>query len=343
MKYIIFLFFQFIVIQGYSQNIRKQELDNYLLSHKKDLSIFNKGFNVKVVSNNKLLYQYQFGDFSDDKAVPIASASKWLSGALIMKLVDEKLISMNDSLKKFFPTVPQDKANITIRQLFSHTSGIPGEGTLALIRMNEDDMDVQCETIFKEKLNGKPGEFFSYGGHSMQVAGRIAELVGHKDFETLFQEKIAQPLEMKNTTFTKNEKTPQVAGGAHSSVNDYLNFLNMLMNKGLFNGKRILSEAAVKVLLANQIGDAKVAYSPFTKYENLFGPSIMMKYGIGNWREQDLKTGELKISSSPGAFGFTPWIDFEHQYYGVLGTVKSMKEVFPVYIGFRNILHTQLK
>jgi hypothetical protein len=68
-----------------------------------------------------------------------------------------------------------------------------------------------------------------------------------------------------------------------------------------------------------------------------------MKYGIGNWREEDLKTNRLKISSSPGAFGFTPWIDFEHQYCGVLATVKSMKEVFPVYIDFRNKLNAQLK
>lgn len=343
MKYITFLLVQLIGVQSYAQNIQKQALDNYLESHKKELSFFNNGFNVKVISNNKTLYQYQSNDFSDDKVVPIASASKWLSGALLMKLVDEKLISLNDSLKKFFPNIPSDKANITIRQLFSHTSGIPGEGTIKLIRMNKDEMALQCETIFKEKLNGMPGEFFSYGGHSMQVAGRIAELVGHKDFETLFQDKIAQPLGMKNTTFTKNEKTPQVAGGAHSSVNDYLNFLNMLMNKGLFNGKRILSETAVKVLLANQISNPKVDYSPFTKYENLFTPPITMKYGIGNWREQDLKTGELKVSSSPGAFGFTPWIDFEHQYYGVFGTVKSMKEVFPVYIDFRNQIGLFLK
>ena len=343
MKYITFFLIQLIGFQSYAQNIQKQALDNYLVSHKKELSIFNNGFNVKVVSNNKILYQYQSNDFSEDKVVPIASASKWLSGALIMKLVDEKLISLNDSLKKFFPNVPQVKANITIRQLFSHTSGIPGEGTIKLIKMNKEEMAAQYETIFKEKLNGNPGEFFSYGGHSMQVAGRIAELVGHKDFETLFQDKIAQPLEMKNTTFTKNEKTPQVAGGAHSSVNDYLNFLNMLVNKGVFKGKRILSETAVDELLSNQIGNPKIDYSPFTKYEDLFIPPIMMKYGIGNWREQDLKTGELKISSSPGAFGFTPWIDFEHQYYGVFGTVKSMKEVFPVYIGFRNQINSSFK
>lgn len=343
MKYSVFIWMQLLVAPAFSQGLDKEELDQFLTNNRSELVGLKKGLNVKVMSKNEVLYQFQFGTINDDTAIPIASASKWLSGALIMKLVDEKLISLNDPLKKFFQMVPQDKADITIQQLFSHTSGMSGKGTLKLIRMNKDEMAEQCETIFKEKLIGKPGEYFSYGGHSMQVAGRIAELVGKKDFETLFQEKIAKPLEMKNTTFTKNEKTPQVGGGAHSSVNDYLNLLNMIMNKGIFKGKRVLSEVAVNQLLANQIGNAKIEYSPFTKYEKLFTPPIMMKYGIGNWREEDLKTSRLKISSSPGAFGFTPWIDFEHQYCGVLATVKSMKEVFPVYIDFRNKLNAQLK
>lgn len=259
-----------------------------------------------------------------------------------MKLVDEGKISLDDSLKKFFPDVDQAKAEITIRQLFSHTSGLPGTGAFDLIKMSKESMANQVKKILDKPLAAKPGTAFSYGGESMQVAGRIAEIVSKKDFETFFQEEIAKPLGMAQTTFAKNGKTPQVEGGATSTVNDYLKFLNMLMNKGVYQNKRILSEQAIDQLLANQIGNPKIIYSPFTQYQDLFPKNMQIKYGIGNWREED-ERGLLFTSSSPGAFGFSPWIDFQHHYYGVFGAFKSMKSVFPVYVGFRDCLNAQLK
>lgn len=330
--------FLIISLGALAQGVQKQQIDTFLEKHKKDLSIFKKGFCIEVISKNSVLYQYQSGSFNRTTVVPIASASKWLSGALIMKLVDEKLISLNDPLKKFFSDVPKDKADITIRQLFSHTAGFEEKGTMELIKMRDWDMAKQSKSIFELPLKSKPGEYFNYTGYGMQLAGRIAELVTKKDFETLFQEKIAKPLEMSNTTFVNKENTPQVAGGARSCLADYLNFLKMVQSKGLYNGKRILSEAAVAELLSDQTNGAKVGYSPFTQYKTLYSNDVQMKYGIGNWREESSK-GVLEISSSPGAFGFTPWIDFKHQQYGVIATLKSEKEVYPVYVEFRNLLN----
>lgn len=328
---------------GFSQNINQSTLDQYVLKYKSELSGLKRGFDIAVVSKDKVIYHNQSGGINDDTPIHIASASKWLSGAVIMKLADEGLLSLNDPIKKFFPKLDGNIASITVRQLFSHSSGIDGKGTFELIKMGaSSSLAEQAEIILAKTLAYKPGQVFSYGGESMQVAGRIAEIVSNNNFESLFQDKIAKPLEMKNTTFTNNNRTPQVAGGAVSSLQDYLNFLNMLSHKGIFRGRRILSETAVSQLLANQIGNAEVVYSPFSKYETLFNPPINMKYGIGNWREED-KYGHLKTSSSPGAFGFTPWIDHENGYYGIIATLKSMKEVFPVYLGFRYLLNSQLK
>jgi CubicO group peptidase (beta-lactamase class C family) len=68
----------------------------------------------------------------------------------------------------------------------------------------------------------------------MQVAGRIAELVTDKDWETLFQEKLAIPLKMTSTHFIPVDPghTPMIAGGARSTLHDYANFLSMIFNKG---------------------------------------------------------------------------------------------------------------
>lgn len=332
----LLLLLNFAVI---AQTTHKKQIDSYLSNHKQGLTGLKGGFCIQVFAKDAIVYQYHSGSFGAKTVVPIASASKWLSGALIIKLVDEKLISLKDPLKKYFPNIPTDKADITIRQLFSHTAGFPEKGTSELLKMRNLKMAEQCKAIFKIVLKAKPGKAFNYTGYGMQIAGRIAEIVTKKDFETLFQEKIAKPLEMDNTTFTKKENTPQIAGGAQSCLADYLNFLNMLQNKGVYKGKRILSEKAIEELLSDQTNGAKVGYSPFSQYMDLFGNDMQMKYGLGNWREQNLK-GVLEFSSSPGAFGFTPWIDFKNHQYGVLATLKSEKAVFPVYLGFRYLLNS---
>lgn len=331
-----------ISFQTFSQTLKPQSLDDYLKANQAEVMGLKRGFDVKIIKDGSVLYQYQKGNINDDTPILIASASKWLSGAVIMKLVDEGKISLDDPLKNFFPNVDQAKAEITIKQLFSHTSGLPGKGTFELVRMNGKSMSQQVDEILKKHLDASPGTAFSYGGESMQIAGRIAEMVSKKDFETLFQEEIAKPLGMSKTTFSKNGKTPQVAGGATSTVNDYLKFLEMLANKGVYHHQRILTEQAVNAMLANQIGNPKIIYSPFTQYADLFSSATQVKYGIGNWREENTN-GDLLDSSSPGAFGFSPWIDFQHHYYGVFGAFKSMKSVFPVYVGFRDRLNAQLK
>jgi hypothetical protein len=83
-----------------------------------------------------------------------------------------------------------------------------------------------------------PGKEFRYGGVSMQVAGRIAEIVSGKSWEELFQERIAKPLEMRQSNFSGLGQTtnPRLGGSARSSMNDYHNFLTMIFNQGKFQG-----------------------------------------------------------------------------------------------------------
>mgnify|MGYP000081680830 CR=1 FL=1 len=96
----------------------------------------------------------------------------------------------------------------------------------------------------------------------MQVAGRMAELATGKDWETIFQEKIAKPLKMALTHFTPVDETPghnpMLGGGARTALQDYANFLSMIINNGMFEGKRILSAKAIAAMQADHIGNAKV-------------------------------------------------------------------------------------
>lgn len=203
------------------------------------------GCALVVVKDEKVIYRKGFGSHGPDKVIPIASASKWLAGALIMSLVDEGKLSLDDQLRKYLPEFTEAKANISIRQLFAHTSGLPAE---ARCRNDKQTTLERCvNEIARMKLRAAPGEEFYYGGVSMHVGGRIAEIVSGKSWNELFVTRVAAPLGMSHTDFFAYGPTgnPRPAGDARSSVDEYARFLQMILQRGSFGGKRILSESSV--------------------------------------------------------------------------------------------------
>lgn len=170
----------------------------------------------------------------------------------------------------------------------------------------------------------------------MQVAGRMAELATGKDWETLFQQKIAIPLKMHSTHFTPVDSSgghaPMLGGGARTTLQDYANFLSMIFNNGMFNGRKILSVNAIKEMQTDQIASARVNAGEFV--ENVRGSLRKDIYGLGQWREEvnarlndevGQEKGEVALISSPSWAGAYPWIDKKNNVYGFFIThiVKS--------------------
>ena len=153
----------------------------------------------------------------------------------------------------------------------------------------------------------------------MQIAGRMAEVAMGKEFETLFQELLAQPLEMKNSHFTPintdGGHAPMLGGGLCTTLNDYIHFLSMIYHDGIYHDKRILTTETVKEMQANQVKDALVSPGEYT--ERALGQLHTGIYGLGEWRELiDKKTGEAYQISSPGWAGAYPWINKRDSVYG---------------------------
>ncbi|HYG79317.1 MAG TPA: serine hydrolase domain-containing protein [Pyrinomonadaceae bacterium] len=286
-----------------------------------------------VVKDGRVIYRRAFGRGSEERVVPVASASKWLSAAVIMTLVDEGKLGLDDPVSKYLPSFSGDKAAITIRQLFSHTSGLPPE---ARCRNDKATTLERCaEEMAGLRLRATPGAEFHYGGVSMHVGGRVAEVVSGKAWNDLFLEKIAAPLGMTRTDYFSYGATrnPRPEGDARSSVDDYGRFLQMLLNRGEFNGRRVLSEAAVAEMHKDQTGGARIAYTIYEKHGDLNPELLRARYGLGVWREVvEAETGELLEASSQGALGFSPWIDLERNLGGVLLVQSSFSKVMPVYL-----------
>lgn len=254
-------------------------------------------------------------DYTPSTKQAIASCSKWFSAALVMSFVDEGKLKLNDTVGRWLPVLSQHgKGNITISQCLSHTTAIktPGLKENLSEMKNISSMDEAIAQIAEMPMEGKPGTVFHYSNAGLQIAGAVIEKISGKSFETLFAERIAKPLEMKNTDFGK-DKVALPAGGAKATPEDYMNFLVMILNKGVFNGKRILSEKSVAEMQVNRITkDVRIAYSPAEAGD--FG------YGYGEWVMETSSINNSTAVTSPGLFGSFPIVDNERHYAAFLMT-----------------------
>jgi CubicO group peptidase (beta-lactamase class C family) len=260
--------------------------------------------------------QADVSEYTLDSPQPVASCSKWFSAALVMTFVDEGSLQLSDTVGKYLPILSaKGKGNITLADCLSHLTGIkapPLRESLKQVK-NMKNMQDALEEIAGMPMEGEPGKTFHYSSVGLQIAASVIEKISGKSFQTLFEERITQPLEMKNTDFG-HRALVLPAGGAVSTPVDYLHFLTMILNKGTYQGKKILSPESVNRMEKNVLGpDVKIEYIP----EQADG----MGYGFGEWVLKDTPKDEpSKWVTSPGLFGSFPWVDNDHQYCAFLMT-----------------------
>lgn len=310
----------------------QQQLDSLLRLHYRQLAGNGGGVSVAIVKNDSFLFQKDLGSFSLTKTVPIASASKWYSGFLLMRLVHKGLLRLSDRVSSYIPSFTGDKAAITLEQCFSHTSGLPGgvEVTDELMGMRNRSYASIVDSIARIPLVAAPGTTLNYGGLSMQVAGRVCEVAAGKSWNQLFEEEVATPLGLHQTYYAGARAgfVPRIAGGVISSAADYLRLLNVIFRNGLLDGKELLTPSETALLLADHTPKAAIGYSPFTKFVMPPGFGQEAHYGVGNWV---IRGDGLSVNASPGAFGFTPWIDVQNGYYGVIAVRNRFTDVMPFF------------
>jgi len=265
------------------------------------------------------IYEKAVGGFALDQPLPIYSATKWLSAAVMACLADDALLSMDDPVARYFPALDLGDVVMTIRHLFAHTSGLPDSVPDGICT---DSMTLQgcAEILSNLPVLTQPGRVFAYGEVSMQIGGALAEIAGDALWHDLFTSYLAAPLGMLATDYEAfgASTNPVIGGGARSTVHDYLRFLTMLVSGGTASGTRVLSEESVAMILARQTLGAVGAP------EN--------GYGLGCWRERvDVVSDAALVASSPGANGFTPWVDLGRGLVGVLAVDGDGALVYPVF------------
>jgi len=249
-------------------------------------------------------YDKKAGNAIGNENYYVASASKWLASAVVMSVVDDGLLSLDSTVGQFFPAYAgTQKGTITLAQLFSHTSGMAWTSNNCLGSASFT-LATCVDAILAADLKAPPGTQFAYGGNSMEVAARMAELATGQTWEQLSQTRLIQPLGLTKTWWKADN--PQIAGGAASTIADYDRFMAVMQSNGTRFGVTILSPGAVAAMETNRIAGLTIAYTP--------NPAID-GYGLGVWLDRGPNG---IIVSSPGAFGVFPFIDRGRCYRGIL-------------------------
>jgi CubicO group peptidase (beta-lactamase class C family) len=186
-------------------------------------------------------------------------------------------------------------------------------------------------------LMHQPGEKFTYGLNT-DLLGYVIEVISGMSLDEFFKKRIFEPLGMKDTYFyLPKEKRNRLAtlysedsmkhikkdgetyelngtlyvnypdmdgtyfsggGGLSSTAYDYSIFMQMLLNGGEYNGKRILSRASIRMMTTNQIGDLNVGDSKFG-----------LGFGIATQKSAANNPSSPGTFSWGGMFSSTYWID----------------------------------
>jgi CubicO group peptidase (beta-lactamase class C family) len=242
-----------------------------------------------------------------DELFWIASQSKPITAAAFMMLVDEGKVRLDDPVEKYLPefkgqwlAAEQDKDHvllrkpkhpITVREILSHTSGMPFKSALEEPTLDRLPLRDAVRSYAMTPLQFEPGSKYQYSNAGINTAGRILEVVSGMPYEEFLDRRLLGPLGMKDTTFWPSEdqlarlakaykpnaakngleettvaqltyplndhkRQPMPAGGLFSTASDVGRFCQMMLNGGVFEGKRLLSEAAVAQMTSKQTGDA---------------------------------------------------------------------------------------
>lgn len=313
------------------------DIDKKLDDSKKELGGF---VSALVWKDGKIIYQKSIGiDFNMKTQVPISHASQWLTAALVMTFVDQGKLSLGDKVSTYLPFFTKySKGYITIKDCLAHLTGIesqPVKTSNLIDNKKFASLQEQVEDYAaKKEIESNPGLEFRYGNTGFNILGRVLEVITKRSFDQLMQERITRPMMMRGTNFSSFGAVSPAAG-ALSSALDYTTFLGMILNKGMFNGKRILSEKAITDMQTICTTPAMIKYAP--------DAGKGYNYGFGEWIIEADENNIGTVLACPGLAGTWAMIDKCRGYSLVIMTKGELsEEKRSLYLAIKSMLDGQL-
>ena len=254
------------------------------------------GASVLVMRHGIVVAQKSFGvceiepprSFSADTICWIASLTKPVTATAAMLLVERGVLHLDTPIEEYLPSFSQmetldgQRHSVTIRQLMSHTSGIPASVPLRdsyffTQTWFDHSLSEVVDEIAKRKLDFAPGSEVHYSNAAPYVLGRIVEVTSGRTFSEFVEGEILEPLRMSDTGFSISSqdiaraavvyrrekqslsvycrydptwkiKMTMPDGGLFSTPSDIARFANAFLS----GGSGILSQDTVKQMLTKQ-------------------------------------------------------------------------------------------
>ena len=232
--------------------------------------VYAQGFGVKDIETQEPV--------TSRSLFHLASISKTFVATAVMHLVERGALNLDAPIIHYVPDFILDDERyrqITVRQMLSHTSGMPDTDDYGWDRPDYDDeaLERYVHSLAKEKLIAAPGQAFAYSNIAYEVLGLLIARTSGQSFESYIVEHLLRPLGMTSSTFLKTEVPPEHAttphvvlpptvvspeypynrahapsSTLHSSALELCSWALMNLNRGDFMGRRILEETSFEQL-----------------------------------------------------------------------------------------------
>jgi CubicO group peptidase (beta-lactamase class C family) len=164
------------------------------------------GLQLAVIKNNKIVKTSHYGlaNIEDSIAVDsetvfsINSMTKSFTGVAIMQLVEKGRLNLEDPISKYLDSLPDTWQNITIKQIATHTSGIPDIWERPEHMWSDDSVEL-FKKIKEQAIVFQPGEELRYNQTNFLLLGMIIEKISGQSFEKYVIENQFEKAGMKNS------------------------------------------------------------------------------------------------------------------------------------------------
>ena len=262
---------------------------------------------LAVGIGDQIYLKHTYGDCNENTLFDMASITKILSPTMVaFRFLEDGLLRLYDTVGLFYPDAPEDKKDITILHLMTHTSGIPDH---FFVFDTTDDPREAAKAILNHPLQQAPGGDPVYTCMGYILLGKILEQIGGMPLDQLAQKYVFDPLGMAHTTYhptgdiAPTELDPETGklicgvvhdenarflngisanAGVFSDLDDMILFAQMLSRNGQHpDGSHYLSPALMNRALTNLTPNSQgefrglgfnLAHSPFNFLGDLLGP-----------------------------------------------------------------------
>ena len=305
-KIFLFVTVSFIVLSSFAQSDKLDALiaayaklykfNGTALVAKNGTILLNKGYGYrnavdKIVNNEQTIFQ-------------LGSITKQFTSAIILKLQEEKKLSVSDKLSKYFPGYPKGDS-VTIEHLLTHTSGIYSYTNDPNFMANEVSKPASRDkmmALFRDKpFDFSPGTSWNYSNSGYSLLGYIIESVTKKPYEQAVRKYIFTPLGMKHSGFDfTNLKSKEKATGYFKLDDKEIVPAPIVDSTVSYSAGAIYSTTGDLLQWHNALQKNKILSK--AQQEKAYTP-VKNKYGYG-WGIDTIE-GKRKVAHSGGIHGFT--------------------------------------